>query len=419
MRCRPRRRIRVPPRCPRAQPDRLDRHRRLVRSADRALNSTCGGTAPCACAYTIALDQRRGGHVLPRRRRRVHGDSGTFTLTVSGTIKNGQSCESPLAQSGALKCNTGYACTGTMGSRTCSPAMCSDGIDNDERRQDRLPERPGLHSPGDNDETNPATLPACCERHRRRHRRRNRLAERLRLLVGGGHERSVLRRRDRPDVEDHDEDGDRHHDGQGERSSPAVLAVGIVERKRRRRTRCSCRCRSTRSTIDTIGSSFDTMLYVRDAQCTSPDLACDDDGASPQSKITMTGVSAGGYSITVDGYSANNGTYTLNVQGTVAPARRAPRRCSRAVRAPCCCVRAARPAPARRRSASSVARQAARTRPDRRGLASQRGGARVHHALLGVVAVVVAEQVAEPVRREVEQLGVEARASPGGAPSRR
>ena len=41
------------------------------------------------------------------------------------------------------------------------------------------------------------------------------------------------------------------------------------------------------------------------------------------------------------------------------------------------------------------------------GLGAQRGGPGVHLDLLGVIAMIVAEQVAEPVGREVEQLGVE------------
>jgi len=72
-------------------------------------------------------------------------------------------------------------------------------------------------------------------------------------------------------------------------------------------------------TIDTNGSSFDTMLYIRDAQCTA-DIACDDDGGTfPQSMLTLTNMQPGAYALVVDGYSTNSGTTTLTVQGTVGP----------------------------------------------------------------------------------------------------
>jgi hypothetical protein len=74
-------------------------------------------------------------------------------------------------------------------------------------------------------------------------------------------------------------------------------------------------------TVDTIGSSFDTVLAIRNAQCTAEvPAACNDDGGgSLTSKIVLANVAPGNYAIVVDGYSTNNGAFTLNVQGTVAP----------------------------------------------------------------------------------------------------
>src|SRR5262249_42711638 len=101
-------------------------------SADvELLDTTCTGTA-LQCAYqTITQTNVAAGIYYTVVDGDFTGDVGPFTLTVSGKIKNGASCESALAQSGALTCGTGYGCAGTMGSRTCQPAQCSDGIDND------------------------------------------------------------------------------------------------------------------------------------------------------------------------------------------------------------------------------------------------------------------------------------------------
>ncbi len=64
-------------------------------------------------------------------------------------------------------------------------------------------------------------------------------------------------------------------------------------------------------TIDTIGSSFDTVLALLNSSCT--EINCDDDGAGyPDSRI-VTSLAAGTYYIVVDGYSGAGGSYQLNV----------------------------------------------------------------------------------------------------------
>ena len=79
--------------------------------------------------------------------------SGTISVTVAGSIANGASCESPLAQSGALTCGTGYACAGATGSRVCAPAQCANGIDDNGNGRMDFPADPGCDSPSDNTET--------------------------------------------------------------------------------------------------------------------------------------------------------------------------------------------------------------------------------------------------------------------------
>jgi hypothetical protein len=70
--------------------------------------------------------------------------------------------------------------------------------------------------------------------------------------------------------------------------------------------------------VDTIGSSFDTILNLRDANCMTA-VGCDDDGGgSLTSKINLNNLAAGGYAITVDGFNNLSGAYNLHVFGTVA-----------------------------------------------------------------------------------------------------
>jgi len=130
------------------------------------LDSSCGGTAlSCQDTPSIAMtDVAAGTYYLV-----VDGYSssgyGSFDVTVAGTIAAGESCESPLAQSGALTCAVGYACQGATGSRTCAPAACNDGVDNDTDGLKDYPNDPGCDSPSDNDETddcpNGPNCPAC------------------------------------------------------------------------------------------------------------------------------------------------------------------------------------------------------------------------------------------------------------------
>jgi len=71
--------------------------------------------------------------------------------------------------------------------------------------------------------------------------------------------------------------------------------------------------------IDTIGSTFDTVLAVTTRTCMpANELGCNDDGAAPQSVLDLTNVAAGTYAVVVDGYSTAKGPYTLHTHGTVA-----------------------------------------------------------------------------------------------------
>src|SRR6185503_14009150 len=71
-------------------------------------------------------------------------------------------------------------------------------------------------------------------------------------------------------------------------------------------------------TIDTNGSSYDTVLSLRDETCATEIECDDDDGDGTQSLITRTNVPAGTYAVYVDGYNAHSGAFTVHARGTVA-----------------------------------------------------------------------------------------------------
>ena len=73
-------------------------------------------------------------------------------------------------------------------------------------------------------------------------------------------------------------------------------------------------------TLDTLATSFDTVLLFMDGTCGTT-LACSDDfDLGLQSSITQTNVAAGSYAVVIDGWSSttNSGPFTLTVHGTVA-----------------------------------------------------------------------------------------------------
>jgi len=67
-------------------------------------------------------------------------------------------------------------------------------------------------------------------------------------------------------------------------------------------------------TFDTFGSSFDTVLYVRDGTaCEGPELACNDDEGGLQSQVQVDLGADQIVTIVIDGYSTNFGDYTLGI----------------------------------------------------------------------------------------------------------
>lgn len=286
-------------------------------------NATCGGTSlQCddfAEAFTVTNFNAGTYYVV------VDGYStgvGPYNIKVSGTIKNGESCEGALAQSGAIKCSDGFTCKGTAGSRTCQRAQCSDGVDNDGDMKIDFPFDPGCTSVVDDTETDPTTAPVCSD----------------------GMDN------DADQLTDYAQDwGCAGAAGTSEKFCPMetdTAASTLITTKETLGTTAMmandfnpgtpCLYSNTSSNasdvtlglslpvpvatlvVDTIGSGFDTVLSVRSVQC-DQQLACDDEGGgSNASKITMNNVWPGNYAVTVDGYSTKSGAFKLHVLGTVA-----------------------------------------------------------------------------------------------------
>jgi hypothetical protein len=288
------------------------------------LNSTCGGT-PLACNTSqgtpISLTNVAAGTYYVM----IDGFSthnGPWTLTTTGTVTPGQSCEGALFQSGAFTCSVGYACKGMAGSRTCQVALCSDGIDNNMDGLIDYPFDPGCSTPNDDAEDTVCPGPSCpvCSN-----------------MV--------------------DDDGDSFGDfpadfgcsatgGTSEvfcaiETTPstvitAATTTGTLAAPATDNYEQSCQNNTGNDrayglqlpvpvatlVIDTLGSTItDTVVSLWDANC-GLQLGCDDDsapGTDLRSVLTLNNVSAGNYAIQVDSFGTlNNGAFTLHVTGTVA-----------------------------------------------------------------------------------------------------
>lgn len=283
------------------------------------LDGTCGGT-PISCSDTpedLTLANLAAGTYYYIVDGYGSTAGGAYTIGVSGKIATGQSCESPLAVSGALTCSTGNVCKGTAGARTCQPAACSDGIDNDTDTRTDYPLDPGCTSPLDDDETDPATASVC----------------------SNGMDDDTDTTMDYPaDYGCSSAGGASEEFCIGEVDPTSLITTtpvtGTTTGLMNNFATQTCQNNATGPDVayalqlpvpvaslvlDLSTSGFDTILSVRNTQCAG-EIACNDDGGTPfgRSKLTLTDLAPGGYAVLVDGYNGAGGAYTLSVKGTVA-----------------------------------------------------------------------------------------------------
>ena len=233
------------------------------------------------------------------------GETGTFSINISGTMAIGALCESPLTDSGAFTCPSGYACKGITGAKTCALAACHDGIDNDQDGKTDYPQDPGCTSPSDDTEdddcqTTKLTCPQCSD----------------------GLDN------DNNGVADYPADPDCASAGQSVEGCPNERDT-IITSGAHIDFAPTCGGGSEPDIVvfadlpaldslaaNTDGSSFDTVLSVFPDSCTGQ-LACNDDGggANNSSAVALSTLTAGNYAFVIDGFST--GPFELNLSGTI------------------------------------------------------------------------------------------------------
>ncbi len=242
----------------------------------------------------------------------------TYNLNVSGTLAAGNTCN-PASTS--FICTAGYYCGGAGGAETCIPTVCNDNVDADGDGDNGYPSDPGCLDISDTNEADdcfPTIGPAC-------------------PVCANGLDDDNDTRVDYPiDLGCTSAAGGSELECMGETDPlttvTAPVSTGTTAGATHNFTP-SCSSGSTAPekvhlltlpvpvqtlVMDTIGSSFDTVLHFRDSTC-GTSIACDDDsGGFPNSRISQANVAPGTYAIMVDGFSTASGAYTLNVRGTVA-----------------------------------------------------------------------------------------------------
>lgn len=244
--------------------------------------------------------------------------TGAFTINVSGSMAPNASCESPLAQAGAITCSLGYACQGNVGSRTCQPAVCSDTSDNDNDMKADFPLDPGCDGPADTSEADPASAPVCA----------NGMDDDMDTLTDYPADFGCASASSATEAFC---TGEIASDMPGKITAKVTTGTTAAKANNWQPACASSTAPDvafslqlpvpvTTLQVDTIGSGYDTILMVRSLDCATA-LFCDDEGGGTNnsSKIVMNGVAPGGYAIVVDGWLSYSGTFNLNVFGTVGP----------------------------------------------------------------------------------------------------
>jgi hypothetical protein len=244
--------------------------------------------------------------------------SGTFTLNTSGTIMNGQSCESPLAQSGAITCGVGFSCKGTVGARICAPAECSDGIDNNGAGGTDYPADPGCTSTSDDSETTVCPGPSCPACSDGIDNDGDTLIDYPAdsgCLAASANNEGCAELDPIVDITTTTTLGTLV--GASDDHNPSCVTTNFPDKIFTLNIPTTLQSLS----IDTENSVVDTVLSLMGSSCTEPSLACDDEGGVGigDSLITRSFVPPGAYTIAVDAKTTPLGTFILNISGVILP----------------------------------------------------------------------------------------------------
>ena len=249
----------------------------------------------------------------------VDGDyvSGDYVLNATGIIAGGDPCGPTDTQ---FICESGFYCDAV--SELCEGAACNDGADNDSDGHADYPADPGCENISDNDETDDCpsgpTCPQCG----------NEIDDDADGAIDWGDDPGCAAAGD--NVED---------DCPGESDTVEVITTAATSGTTVGLTNDftpSCSSYSTAPekvfvltvpgklsslTVDTESAvtDLDSIIYIKADECSTADLACDDDGgvSSGSSLIELTDLDPGSYLIFVDGYSSGSDIFTLNVSGII------------------------------------------------------------------------------------------------------
>lgn len=280
-------------------------------------DSTCGGTALACVDDAISTPEVLTVQNLAPGTYHYLTDgysssSGSYTITVSGVIAFGASCEVPLADSGAITCGDGFACTGAPGARRCLLAACRDGIDNDGDGVADFPNDPGCASINDDDETDScpgAGCPQCSDG----------IDNDGDMLVDYPFD---------PNCMAASTDSEACVSSEG--LTPIVLPMTsgtTVNATDDFTPSCGSSSNTAGDRLYSIKvpalmnlsivntNTFDAAVALLDSSCGGAPLACSDE---PET-IGTGPLAAGTYYYVVDGYSSATGPYSFTVSGTIAP----------------------------------------------------------------------------------------------------
>jgi hypothetical protein len=241
--------------------------------------------------------------------------SSTYELHIRGELYPGGAC-SPTST--IFVCPGGSTCGGAAGAETCRPTACNDQIDADGDGAAGFPDDPGCTDVDDTDESDTCPGGAGCP-------------------VCGN---------------DIDDDNDMRVDypldfGCASASASTEVAcpvetdaIALIAAPATTGSTTGASntftptCRSVNGAdvvlgltlpvpvatlhLDTVGSSFDTVLSLMDIACTAS-MACNDDGIGLRSQLDLTNLPAGNYAVVMDSaQTSSSGAFTLNARGTVA-----------------------------------------------------------------------------------------------------
>jgi hypothetical protein len=272
-------------------------------------NSAGGGAARitqsnvAAGVYAIVVDGYNSG-------------AGAYQLHVEAEAHPGDACTDPMFAAGILSCPTWAPCDGSI----CVPPDCSDGVDDDGDGLVDFPDDPGCAAVSGASEVDDCPSGPNCP--------------------------------DCSDDADNDGDGVTDYPLDTDCSSASQIIEGCGQEQDPIQTVTaqghtgtttgmsmdftgSCTTGTTSSpdvvylfqmpvpassiVIDTFGSVFDTVLYVKGSDCGGPDLACNDQFGGDQSQVTLGAQPAGLFTIIVDGWFGTAGNYVLNINATALP----------------------------------------------------------------------------------------------------